>query len=191
MRVVRGNDWRWGEQDGGAGTVGRIESIDPFIAQVFVRWPNGKRANYRTGAGGSYDLRLAPGTQAPDTPADATVPQGAAQQIEDLKDELELEQTRRETLEYELRELREMRDSMQEATKSKGGIATAATLLAQSPILPKSETGPGKSTEPNGQARRIALVSAAATGAAVLRSLTSSTSTPLHADLEAMCHQAR
>jgi E3 ubiquitin-protein ligase mind-bomb len=44
-RVVRGPDWRWGKQDGGAGHMGTVvgfESIDECV----VVWDNGTEANY-------------------------------------------------------------------------------------------------------------------------------------------------
>jgi len=64
VRVVRGPDWCWDEQDGGehhAGTVVRPKiggqqsrSVTPGV--VFVRWDNGVIANYRVS--GSRDLRI-------------------------------------------------------------------------------------------------------------------------------------
>ena len=64
VRVVRGPDWRWGEQDGGeghAGTVvevGRPGSSTTPDRTVVVQWDSGSRTNYRVGYQGSYDLRL-------------------------------------------------------------------------------------------------------------------------------------
>jgi len=64
VRVVRGADWCWGEQDGGEGHVGTV--VKPRVGRqhkrtltegvVFVRWDNGIIANYRIS--GSHDLRI-------------------------------------------------------------------------------------------------------------------------------------
>jgi len=66
VRVVRGPDWCWGEQDGGEGHVGTI--VKPRVGPngtrlktvtegvIFVRWDNGVLANYRVE--GSCDLRI-------------------------------------------------------------------------------------------------------------------------------------
>ncbi|XP_049843761.1 E3 ubiquitin-protein ligase MIB2 [Schistocerca gregaria] len=64
VRVVRGPDWCWGEQDGGeghAGTVvevGRTGSGTSPEGTVVVQWDAGMRTNYRTGYQGAYDLRV-------------------------------------------------------------------------------------------------------------------------------------
>eukprot|EP00727_Mastigamoeba_balamuthi_P004107 m51a1_g13694 putative hect domain and rcc1 family domain containing protein (1787) ;mRNA; r:16347-29979 len=63
--VVRGRDWKWSDQDGGAGHVGRVESCKDGRARV--RWPNGYCSMYRYGAEGAFDLGVvddAPTTQA-------------------------------------------------------------------------------------------------------------------------------
>eukprot|EP00290_Baffinella_frigidus_P019541 CAMPEP_0180215338 /NCGR_PEP_ID=MMETSP0987-20121128/15454_1 /TAXON_ID=697907 /ORGANISM="non described non described, Strain CCMP2293" /LENGTH=401 /DNA_ID=CAMNT_0022174013 /DNA_START=74 /DNA_END=1279 /DNA_ORIENTATION=+ len=57
-RVVRGTDWRWGNQDGGAGTVGVI-TAGAGDQWVSVSWDSGGGNNYRIGNGGSYDLFFA------------------------------------------------------------------------------------------------------------------------------------
>ncbi|CAH1269789.1 MIB1 [Branchiostoma lanceolatum] len=49
-RVVRGRDWqaRYGDQDGGRGSVGAVYRVQPRETfNVHVRWPNGTKANYR------------------------------------------------------------------------------------------------------------------------------------------------
>lgn len=71
-RVVRGPDWKWGEQDGGQGTVGTIiaDSIEEILASSFsellgessktksvkVIWDNGTMGKYRGGPEGAHDL---------------------------------------------------------------------------------------------------------------------------------------
>jgi len=66
VRVVRGPDWCWGEQDGGEGHMGTV--VKPRVGLdaprlktvmegvIFVRWDNGILANYRVV--GSCDLRI-------------------------------------------------------------------------------------------------------------------------------------
>lgn len=64
MRVVRGADWRWGNQDNGEGNVGTVVEIgrqgSPATPDktVVVQWDHGTRTNYRTGFQGAYDLLL-------------------------------------------------------------------------------------------------------------------------------------
>ena len=63
-RVVRGRDWKWGNQDGGEGFVGTVVEVghdkkSPFTAQlVWVQWDGGSKANYRAGFEGKHDLRV-------------------------------------------------------------------------------------------------------------------------------------
>ena len=63
MRVVRGPDWSWEDQDGGEGFVGTIvndsnKSLSHPEGTVLVRWDHGKQSNYRVGHNSTYDLRL-------------------------------------------------------------------------------------------------------------------------------------
>lgn len=62
VRVVRGPDWRYGDQDGGEGHAGTvIDSSDlNYLGPktVTVIWDTGVKALYRTGPEGSYDLRV-------------------------------------------------------------------------------------------------------------------------------------
>ncbi|MEE6483916.1 hypothetical protein FKM82_013690 [Ascaphus truei] len=64
MRVVRGVDWKWGNQDNGEGTMGTVVEIgrqgSPTTPDktVVVQWDHGTRTNYRTGFQGAYDLML-------------------------------------------------------------------------------------------------------------------------------------
>lgn len=64
VRVVRGPDWKWGEQDGGAGhagtvvEVGRPGSSTTPDRTVVVQWDAGARTNYRVGYQAAHDLRL-------------------------------------------------------------------------------------------------------------------------------------
>lgn len=64
VRVVRGPDWEWGNQDGGEGFVGTVvkigrpgSTISPENTVVVI-WDTGIETNYRVGYDGSYDLRL-------------------------------------------------------------------------------------------------------------------------------------
>ena len=67
LRVVRGPDWEWGDQDGGEGHVGTVvevkrEQSGEQQAQegrsVVVQWDCGERSSYRCGVEGKYDLRV-------------------------------------------------------------------------------------------------------------------------------------
>ncbi|KAM8927100.1 E3 ubiquitin-protein ligase MIB2 isoform 2-T2 [Pelodytes ibericus] len=64
MRVVRGVDWKWANQDNGEGSVGTVVEIgrqgSPTTPDktVVVQWDHGTRTNYRTGFQGAYDLLL-------------------------------------------------------------------------------------------------------------------------------------
>ena len=54
LRVRRGPDWKWGDQDGGG--PGTTLSGDDHDGCVWVKWDAGRRNKYRIGAEGSYDL---------------------------------------------------------------------------------------------------------------------------------------
>ncbi|CAG0913605.1 unnamed protein product [Notodromas monacha] len=63
LRVVRGPDWKWGDQDGGEGCVGTVVEIGRSGASspsdtVIVRWDGGTKTNYRVGYQDAYDLRV-------------------------------------------------------------------------------------------------------------------------------------
>jgi len=64
LRVVRGDDWTWKDQDGGDGYVGTVveiggqgSSLNPDNTVVVV-WDNGVRGSYRAGYEGNDDLRV-------------------------------------------------------------------------------------------------------------------------------------
>ncbi|CAL1544052.1 unnamed protein product [Lymnaea stagnalis] len=56
--VSRGQDWRNGNQDGGAGKTGQVVDITKW-GDVFVRWMSGNVYPYRLGANGKVELKLA------------------------------------------------------------------------------------------------------------------------------------
>ncbi|XP_076233419.1 E3 ubiquitin-protein ligase mind bomb 2 isoform X1 [Calliopsis andreniformis] len=73
LRVVRGQDWKWDDQDGGEGHAGTVVEIGkpPSFGNsalspnpsdrtpdktVIVQWDHGSRSNYRIGYQGAYDL---------------------------------------------------------------------------------------------------------------------------------------
>ena len=73
LRVVRGQDWKWDDQDGGEGHAGTVVEIGKPPAfgnsasspnpsdrtpdkTVIVQWDHGSRSNYRIGYQGAYDL---------------------------------------------------------------------------------------------------------------------------------------
>ncbi|KOC64396.1 E3 ubiquitin-protein ligase MIB2 [Habropoda laboriosa] len=73
LRVIRGQDWKWDDQDGGEGHTGTVVEIGkpPSFGNsasspnpsdrtpdktVIVQWDHGSRSNYRIGYQGAYDL---------------------------------------------------------------------------------------------------------------------------------------
>lgn len=54
-RVVRGQDWKWGVQDGGEGHLGTFRKGKSTNEGVVI-WDNGTVANYR--CGGDYDIKI-------------------------------------------------------------------------------------------------------------------------------------
>ena len=79
LRVVRGPDWKWDDQDGGEGHAGTVVEIGGFSkagedkeshppsprGTVILQWDTGLRTNYRVGHQNAYDLRVidsAPGS---------------------------------------------------------------------------------------------------------------------------------
>ncbi|CAE7417235.1 Spag1 [Symbiodinium sp. CCMP2456] len=62
VRVRRGPDWKWGNQDGGAGNWGTtVVDSDPDmpLRWIKVQWDHGEKKSYRVGAEGKYDLIFA------------------------------------------------------------------------------------------------------------------------------------
>ncbi len=66
VRVVRGPDWKYGDQDGGEGCIGTVY-VDEQLSKeatmlgpnmISVIWDTGVKAQYRAGPEGSYDLRV-------------------------------------------------------------------------------------------------------------------------------------
>ncbi len=61
VRVVRGPDWRYGDQDGGEGNKGTViesSELDRLGPKtVTVVWDSGVEAQYRNGPEGAYDLQ--------------------------------------------------------------------------------------------------------------------------------------
>ncbi|CAK1599489.1 unnamed protein product [Parnassius mnemosyne] len=58
-RVVRGKDWKWGDQDGVPGGEGRVIGELGEDGWVRVAWDSGGTNSYRMGKEGKYDLKLA------------------------------------------------------------------------------------------------------------------------------------
>ncbi len=64
VRVVRGPDWKWGDQDGGEGYAGTIIPTSPSDRDLFgprtvtVAWDYGTKFNYQGGPEGFYHLRV-------------------------------------------------------------------------------------------------------------------------------------
>ena len=58
LRVVRGPDWEWEDQDGGEGHVGTVAKLEEGGGAVVVQWDTGMRCRYRCGEQNKYDLRI-------------------------------------------------------------------------------------------------------------------------------------
>jgi hypothetical protein len=58
LRVQRGPDWRWGNQDGGLGSIGVVQGEERH-GWATVRWPSGTENGYRVGDSGKFDLQVA------------------------------------------------------------------------------------------------------------------------------------
>ena len=59
LRVVRGPNWSWGDQDGGEGHVGTVVEVGQGGGSVVVvQWDCGNRNRYRCGKEGKYDLKI-------------------------------------------------------------------------------------------------------------------------------------
>jgi len=57
VRVRRGPSWRYGDQDGGLGSIGMtIPRTTTNVGWVRVRWDSGMENEYRVRAEGAYDL---------------------------------------------------------------------------------------------------------------------------------------
>ncbi|XP_059149254.1 E3 ubiquitin-protein ligase MIB2-like [Physella acuta] len=58
LRVVRGPDWNYGDQDGGEGHVGTVVKVDGASSAgcVDVLWDSGTKKTYRVGHESAFDL---------------------------------------------------------------------------------------------------------------------------------------
>ena len=78
-RVVRGQDWKWGDQDGAS--EGRVIGELGDDGWIRVQWDNGSTNSYRMGKEGKYDLKLAepPQQSESDTETDSEEEDGMAE----------------------------------------------------------------------------------------------------------------
>lgn len=62
LRVVRGLDWKWLDEDGGGGGLGTVVGVKPTGHQtnvVSVIWDIGNKSScYRVGSENAYDLQV-------------------------------------------------------------------------------------------------------------------------------------
>ena len=58
LRLVRGPDWCWEDQDGGEGSVGTLVEVGEGGRSALVQWDGGTRGRYRCGEDGKFDLRV-------------------------------------------------------------------------------------------------------------------------------------
>ncbi|XP_052796353.1 E3 ubiquitin-protein ligase HERC2-like isoform X2 [Mya arenaria] len=69
-RVVRGVDWKWGDQDGPSPSMGRVIGELGNDGWIRVQWDSGSTNSYRMGKEGKYDLKLAEPPELPDNDED-------------------------------------------------------------------------------------------------------------------------
>ena len=58
-KVMRGPDWRYDDQDGGAGSIGVITELHNFVGAAYVEWSSGRAIAYHIGLSNKYDLIFA------------------------------------------------------------------------------------------------------------------------------------
>ena len=58
LRVVRGPNWCYDDEDGGEGHLGTVQSYRESKDRVLVIWDNDHKGNYRIGESGKFDLRI-------------------------------------------------------------------------------------------------------------------------------------
>jgi E3 ubiquitin-protein ligase HERC2 len=69
--VVRGVDWKWGDQDGNPPGEGKVLTELGEDGWVRVQWKNGTTNSYRMGKEGKYDLKLAEPPTLPESDSDS------------------------------------------------------------------------------------------------------------------------
>ena len=61
MKVRRGQDWKWEDQDGGRGKIGVVQGDYCLRSWVVVKWESSQNTNqYRWGAQDAFDLEIVP-----------------------------------------------------------------------------------------------------------------------------------
>nr|XP_057930110.1 E3 ubiquitin-protein ligase HERC2 isoform X4 [Doryrhamphus excisus] len=79
-RVMRGVDWKWGDQDGPSPGLGRVIGELGEDGWIRVQWDTSSTNSYRMGKEGKYDLKLAePPPAAQPTPEDSDTEDDAGQ----------------------------------------------------------------------------------------------------------------
>ena len=67
LRVVRGPQWEWEDQDGGEGNVGTVVATEARSSRhrfAVVQWDSGERFRYGCGADVRFELRVLDSAQA-------------------------------------------------------------------------------------------------------------------------------
>ncbi|XP_050578084.1 E3 ubiquitin-protein ligase HERC2 [Bombus affinis] len=77
-RVVRGVDWKWGDQDGPPPGEGQVIGELGEDGWIRVQWDNGTTNSYRMGKEGKYDLKLAEPPTPPETDSESDTPHNLA-----------------------------------------------------------------------------------------------------------------
>lgn len=101
LRVVRGRDWKWENQDGGAGGVGTIDQGESNEGWIKVKWDKGSTYYYRIGGEGKYDLYVHVPTG---SVADKAQNPTAEKKLKELRDTLSMYDTREYEMEITFKE---------------------------------------------------------------------------------------
>jgi len=137
VRVTRGKDWEWGDQDGGAGCVGTTTDDEEDDGWIGVKWDNGRSNSYRVGAVGKYDLYYAPGHS---NQQRRTEEQRRAE--EQMRREA-VERSRREAMEE--RAEKERREAEQSRAEARRRTELAAAKNAAAPAMARIRKVPFES----------------------------------------------
>ena len=98
--VVRGRDWKWGDQDGGNGNVGIVRDTceDGWVE---VKWRNGKVGQYRWGNDNCFDLKVVP-----------------RDFVKEIKEEKEIKEMKEEKEIKEMKEEKEVKEDESSSSSS-------------------------------------------------------------------------
>eukprot|EP00105_Crassostrea_gigas_P021047 XP_011440026.1 PREDICTED: uncharacterized protein LOC105337132 [Crassostrea gigas] len=146
--VKRGPDWKWEDQDGGIGSIGSVYRIKDD-ATVYVRWPCGRRSNYRFGYDGKFDIEVCDPFSVEVVKAVREQQRGAQcfdadeKRCNDLKEKNSVEETG--TKDSKLRGSTKDFNLPSDSRKLKGTKANSTSYVDKSSLLKQNSRGKRKS----------------------------------------------